>query len=52
MSLTGTIAQREEIRTNVKRGQTIAQEDIPIAGRVVSRTVPKRKRSKRMNRRK
>ena len=52
MNMTGMIAQREAIRSSIRKGQTISQEEIPIAGRVVSRSVPKRKKSHRKNRKK
>ena len=43
MNKTGMMAQRENIRSNIGKGQIVSQQDIAIAGKVVSRTVPKRR---------
>ena len=43
MNKTGLMAQRQNITSNVRKGQTVTQHDIAIAGKVVSRTVPKRR---------
>ena len=50
MNQTGMMAQRHSIRSNIQRGLDIQQQEIPIAGRVVSRSILKRrKKTKRRN---
>ena len=52
MNKTGMMAQRENIRSNIGKGQIVSQQDIAIAGKVVSRTVPKRRAKSNRQRKK
>ena len=52
MNQTRMIAQRLSIRTNIRRGFQIEQQDIPIAGKVVSRNVPKRRKKNKRRKKK
>ena len=44
MNQTGMMAQRESIRNSLRKGQVVEQQEIPIAGRVINRQVPNRRR--------
>ena len=50
MNQTGMMTQRQSIRAQFRRGSIVEQQDVPIAGKVVSRHVPARRRKNKRRR--